>query len=189
MSKPYETLFKHISLKRKRVSALPRQPSADELRDAWREAREAEAAWVVACDTRACAGEKQDTAASNLENFWERVKDKRRIPESQEANGDRLVARYEAAEAAFEMAKEALGAATVARWTKPRRSLTTCTKLSSLVTTPKRSRRWQMFELLKMARDACRYLTTLAQRRGAYLLALARETEEVLAELKRKRKR
>ena len=166
MSKPYETLFKHISLKRKRVSALPRQPSADELRDAWREAREAEAAWVVACDTRACAGEKQDTAASNLENFWERVKDKRRIPESQEAVGDRLVARYEAAEAAtlFEMAKGALGAATVAL-DQAKEKLDDVHEAIIAGDDPEAEPTLAMFELLKMARDACRYLTTLSQRR------------------------
>jgi hypothetical protein len=188
MSKTYMTLFKDISLKRKRVSALPPQPSVVEFRGAWSEVREAEAAWLVACDTRACAGEKQDTAASNLENFWERVKDKRRISDSQEAVLDRLVARFEAAAAAFESAEERLAAAKDAL-EQATEKLTHTRDAVMAGYDPDAEPTLQTLEYLKISEAVCCYLTSVYRRQQQYADARAREAEEEIAEHKSKRKR
>ena len=188
MSKTYVTLFKDISLKRKRVSALPPQPSVAEFRGAWSEAREAEAAWLVACDTRACAGEKQDTAASNLENFWERVKDKRRISDSQEAVLDRLVARFEAAAAAFESAEERLAAAKDAL-EQATEKLTHTRDAVMAGDDPDAEPTLQTLEYLKISEAVCWYLSSVYRRQQQYADARAREAEEEIAEHKAKLKR
>ena len=188
LSKQYDTLFKDISLKRKRVAALPPRPSADEFRRAWSETREAEAAWAAACDTRACAGEKQDTACVNLENFWERVKDKRRISDSQEAVGDRLVARCEAAVAAFESAEEKLAAATAAL-VQATGKLQQTRDAVMAGDDPEAEPTLATLEYLKIAEAVGWYLAGLAQRQAEYADEKTRECKEEIAEMKRKRVR
>ena len=145
-----------------------------------------------ACVT-ACAGEKHDTALRNLENFWERVRDKRRISDSQEAVGDRLVALYEASDAAFNKAKEGLVAAEV---TLSHTEEILKQKYGAIFAgdDPEAEPTLATLERLKLAVAACKWCTRLTIRKGEYALAREREAKEEIADGRaytgaRKRKR